>query len=453
MSAPRAELAVGGVVLVGPEPLAQSPRGEVWRGLSEGGEGGEGAPRLVACSLIRPWVVADEDERRSLLRRAAVRAGLACDAAPRHLGAWEFDAGDGVGVAMADELAGELRLFDVVRALAAAADPMGGRLSAEIALYVAWQVARLHRAARALGGGVELMVEPNDILLDWDGRVSVLVNPRSPAGVSASASDLAYLAPERLPDDDDKDGEDGKDGKDAQNGKDAKNAKNAKNGKDGKGGETWSIGVLLYELLAGHHPFRKADAQGTMSAILNESVIPLSLLRPDLPPSLSKLVERCLRHDPTARPPLGPLVDAFGGTLKRVRSKPTASLAGLLARELPARRAESLALRSWLTSQDVGQLLRELPTLSSRRLSPPPIAVEASPPHSLDYGGPTFAPSGAADQDAEKTLVEPDLDIDAVTVAIDLDAETVVLVPDLDGETVAVGPDLEADTLGDGSAG
>jgi hypothetical protein len=410
MSALRAELAVAGVVLVGPEPISQSSRGEVWRGLSEGREG---APQLLACTLIRPWVFADHDERQSLLRCATVRAGLLCDAAPRHLGAWEFDAGDGVGVAMADELAGELRLFDVVRALAAVADPMA-RLPVEIALYVTWQVARLHRAARALGDGVELRCGPNDILLDWDGHISVVVTPRSPAGEGASANDLAYLAPERLPG-------------------------------GGQGGETWSIGVLLYELLAGRHPFRKADAPGTKNAILNEPVVPLASLRPDLPPSLSRLVERCLQHDPKARPPLVPLVDAFGGTLKRVRAKPTATLAGLLARGLAEQRAESLALRAWLASQDVGQLLRELPTLSSRRISPPP-SVDVQAPHSLDYGGPTFVPCVAAHQDAEKTVVEPDLDIDAVTVAIDLDAETVVVSPDLDGETT-VGPDSEAETV------
>lgn len=403
----RAELSVGGVVLIGPEPLAQSRRGELWRGLCVGPKG---APRLAACTLTRPWVVADENARRSLLHRAAVRAALACDAAPGHIGAWEFDAEDGTGVAVADEHGGDLRFFDVARSLAAAAGP-DARLPVEVALYAAWQVARLHRAARALGAEIELMSDPNDVLLDWDGRVHVVVNTRPPPGVGASASDFAYLAPER------------------------------QRNREGKGGEPWSVGVQLYELLAGRHPFRKMGALETMNAILNEPAPPLALRRPDLHPSVSGLVDRCLQRDPRARPKLGPLVDALGSALERAGAKPIASIAGLLTRGLAERRGESLALRTQLTAMSVERLLGEVPALSTRHIT------STIAPSSLDYGGVTFASNTASDHDADNTVVEPDLDIEAMTVAIDLDAETVVVSADLDGETTAIGPDLEAETV------
>jgi hypothetical protein len=404
---PRVELTVGGVMLIGPEPVAQSKRGEVWRGLSVMGES---APRLVACTLTRPWVVADESARQSLLHRAAVRAALLCDAAPRHLGAWEFDAGDGVGIAVIDEYGGDLRFFDVARLLAGPAGP-GGRLPVEIALHVAWQVGRLHRAARALGPEVELTSDPNDVLLDWDGRVRVVVNTRPPPGAAAAASDFAYLAPERL------------------------------RSREGKGGESWSIGVQLYELLTGRHPFRKMGALETMSAILNEPVPPLASLRPDLHPSLAALVDRCLLRDPKARPRLVPLVDALGGALERARARPAAVLAGLLSRAFAERRAESLALRSQIVALRVESLLTEVPALAARRIASTSSAFD---PPSFDDGGHALVP--AADPDAGPTVVEPDLDIEGITVSIDLDAETVVLSPDLDGETTAVG-DLEAETV------
>ncbi len=456
MSELGAALSIGEVTLVGPEPLAQGRWGEVWRGLSAGGEG---TPRLVVCKLTRPWVIADGYSRRCLLHCAAVRAALACDAAPRHVGAWEFDAGDGVGVAIVDEHAGDLRLFDVARVLAAAGP--GARLPAEVALYVASQIARLHGAARALGGGVELACDPNDVLLDWDGRVRVAVTPRPPAdaglsglrGPSEPAGDFDYLAPERV------------------------------RNRESRGGEPWAVGVQLYELLTGRHPFRQKGALETIGAILKGGAPPLVALRPDVDPAVSELVDRCLWRDPKARPRLGPLVAALEEALRRVGASPTASLAGLLSRALPERRAEALALRSRLAALSVDRLRREAPALSVRRITaalrpagPPPAPGAGAPAfapgagaHAFapGTGAPAFAPGAAPDLDgattvapdfdAEPTAVAPDFDAEpTAAVAPDFDAEPTAapdfdagptLVSDLDGETTAVAPDLDAETV------
>ena len=66
--------------------------------------------------------------------------------------------------------------------------------------------------------------------------------------------------------------------------------------------DIWSLGVILYELLADCHPF-PADCVGQlMLQIGRGEVTPLAQLRPDLPHQLTDLVHRCLNVDPKDRP-------------------------------------------------------------------------------------------------------------------------------------------------------
>jgi hypothetical protein len=59
--------------------------------------------------------------------------------------------------------------------------------------------------------------------------------------------------------------------------------------------------VVLYEMLAGRPPFRGESAADTMIAILREDPAPLSLVAPEAPPGLQRIVERCLEKLPAAR--------------------------------------------------------------------------------------------------------------------------------------------------------
>ncbi len=65
--------------------------------------------------------------------------------------------------------------------------------------------------------------------------------------------------------------------------------------------DQFSFGSILYEALGGEKPFSRKTAAETMSAIIREDPKPLATLRPDAPPPLRWIVERCLAKDPEER--------------------------------------------------------------------------------------------------------------------------------------------------------
>jgi serine/threonine-protein kinase len=65
--------------------------------------------------------------------------------------------------------------------------------------------------------------------------------------------------------------------------------------------DIWSLGATLHELLTGRTAFEPSLLPELVSAIMHQPPAPVRHLRPDVPPELAAVIERCLAKDREAR--------------------------------------------------------------------------------------------------------------------------------------------------------
>jgi hypothetical protein len=173
-----------------------------------------------------------------------------------------------------------------------------GQLTEEAAIEACAQVCDGLAHAHA-AGILHRDIKPSNVLLADGDRVSARVLDFGLAQMAEAETlteqgdvpgTLAYISPERL------------------SGNEATPA-----------ADIWAVGVMLWEALAGRHPFWRGSMLETARAI-EAGARPLGDLRPDLPKRLLRLVDSTLSPSPARRPSARELADelrrALGGTVK-----------------------------------------------------------------------------------------------------------------------------------------
>jgi hypothetical protein len=178
-----------------------------------------------------------------------------------------------------------------------------GAVDDEAALEVAAQICEVLAHAHE-HGIVHRDVKPSNVLLADADEISIRLLDFGLARMDGedtltAAGDvpgtLAYIPPERL-----------------------------RGRESGAPADVWAVGVLLWEALAGWHPFWKGSLLDTARRI-ESGAISLGRARPDLPRPLIALVDRALSIEPAKRPSAARLAVALRATRHR-RERQTGSL-------------------------------------------------------------------------------------------------------------------------------
>ena len=203
---------------------------------------------------------------------------------------------------------------------------LSGDLDDAAAIEAAIQI--LDALAHAHGRGiVHRDVKPSNVLLAEGSRVSVRVLDFGLAQIQEAETltaqgdvpgTLAYIAPERLA-----------------------------GATTTEAADIWAVGVILWEALAGRHPFWRSSLLETARAIENGAP-PLETMRPDLPKRVLAAVNRALNVDPARRPDAAALAGALRLAGRKRRSRKgrgrTVAVPAALPRLAPATLAALFAL-------------------------------------------------------------------------------------------------------------
>ena len=233
--------------------------------------------RPVALKLLSPSFTRDA-ERVARFRREARAVSLLNH--PNIVTIYEIGEAEGLRFIVAEYIEGTTLRQMLSR----------GRLTREQALDIAAQTASALVAAHE-AGIIHRDIKPENVMVRADGYVKVLdfglakMTERAESGSNSSDADsptvitlntspglvmgtLTYMSPEQ-----------------------------ARGLKVDARTDVWSLGIVMYEMIAGQPPFEGGTPSDCISLILQKEPLPLARYAPDVPAELARIVTRALRKD------------------------------------------------------------------------------------------------------------------------------------------------------------
>jgi serine/threonine protein kinase len=250
---------------------------EVFRAVAQGVHGFE---RVFVIKRIRP----DRSDSPKFVQMFCEEARIsALLHHPNIVEVYDFGQIDGAYFMAMEYLRGK-DLSTVMRALRGQRDAMPPSLAAFIAREVARALHHAHTAVQPdgeAGGIVHRDVTPSNIMLLWTGGVKILDFGIARAAAMARPDDrklnklegkLAYLSPEQV------------------------------RGTDvDRRSDIFSLGVVLWEMIAGQRLFAGVSELETMRNVLTQPIAAPSRRRDGVPAALDVIVARALARDPARR--------------------------------------------------------------------------------------------------------------------------------------------------------
>lgn len=297
----RQEDSLGATRLRRPENLVRFQPGTLIAGkfrmeriLGEGGMGTvaavwhEGLNQRVALKFMQPSLAADPQAVARFQREARAAARLHTSNACR---VFDLDAlDDGTPFLSMEYLEGETLEQRLLKGAPSVAEAVQWALAVLSALDEAHALGIVHRDLKPANLFLVRRADGSELLKVVDFGIAKSAHPEIEHGLSATSAQMLvgsppYMSPEQLEPGAPLDGR----------------------------SDVWSLGVVLYRLLAGKLPFEDPTLVELMFAIRSRPHTPLTAFAVD--PRLSALVDRCLAKAPAERPDVPTLAKALA-TLK-----------------------------------------------------------------------------------------------------------------------------------------
>jgi tetratricopeptide (TPR) repeat protein len=226
--------------------------------------------RTVAVKVLPEARADDEERRRRFLREARSAASVTH---PNIVTVHEVGEHEGRIFLVMELVAGETLSARIAR----------GRLALPEAMRIARGIAR--GVARAHANGViHRDLKPSNVMVDADGEPKVLdfglAKSRGrddAASTHATSEGLVLGTPQYM------------------------SPEQARGEAVDVRTDVFSLGLIVYEMLAGKPPFAAASTSDVIAAILRDRHEPLGKIAPDLPATIDAIVDRCLAKAPLER--------------------------------------------------------------------------------------------------------------------------------------------------------